>query len=534
MDKITYIPLGEITANKMNLRSDADKNNLEELADSIKAVGLINPITVRSYTNAQTEETNFSYEIISGERRFKAAEIAGLETIPAIVRNLDDNQTMEIIITENLQRKDTNPLDEAGGFNWLLNTGRYTVEGIADKIGKPITYVTKRLKFIQLSDEVRDKFRAGEITIGHALEFARLNEKQQEKMVKWMENHKYSNPTAKSLKDAIQQTFYLKIKDAVFDVDDDLLLEDLPGKHKYFGVLSCQMCPKRTGFNTNLFDDFDGDDNCTDPECFETKVKAHIEKTKSTYGEKGKPIIEYQHIDAQPSKEHNGVFTKKSDLVIISKDVKKCDSAVSAIVTKVGPYNYDFNKQVGDIIKVCKDPECKVHKRSKSLGSSSSNEAANDKQTAENQKKYEKARFDGRVKDLAEAKAVVMITKKLKYPLDDLILNDLIDTIIDQWDIQKYMIECKLMDAKDIEGFDFDKYLSKKSNLDRMKFLIGYMLYENTNLALKLYKKYRVDMAKLKKEARAELKLKEKNQAKAADMEIPENDGYQSIEEDED
>lgn len=520
MDKITYLRIAEITPNTMNLRSDADKNNLEELAESIKAVGLINPITVRVY-----DDNLAQYQIVSGERRFKAAKLAGLEEIPAIIRDLDDNQTMEIIITENLQRKDPNPLDEASGFNWLLNTGRYDVEAIADKVGKPVSYVSKRLKFVQLSDEVRDKFRAGEITIGHALEFARLNEKQQDKMLKWMEQNKYSNPTATRLKEAIQQQFHLKLKDAVFDTEDDLLLEDLPGKHKYNGVLSCKMCEKRTGFNTNLFDDIT-EDLCTDPECYEVKLKAHIEKTIHTYVEKDKPIVQYSHTETP---EKPGTLTKKSDLVIVKRGDKKCEATTDAIVSKVGPYHYD--KQVGEIIKVCNDPNCKVHKRSKSSGSR--NEAANDKMTEANQKKYEKARFDAKVKDLAEAKAVVMITKKLKYPLDDMILNDLIETIIDQWDIQQYMIQCKIMDSKDIEAFDFDKYLSKLSNIDRMKFLIGYMLYENTNLASKLYKKHKVDIAKLKKEARVELKKQEKEQAKAVDMEIPENDGYESDEEDE-
>jgi len=114
MDKISYIPLGEITPNTMNLRSDADKNNLEELAESIKAVGLINPITVRVY-----DDNLAQYQIVSGERRYKAAQLAGLEQIPAIVRDLDDVQCMEIIVTENLQRREINPLDEAGGFNWL-------------------------------------------------------------------------------------------------------------------------------------------------------------------------------------------------------------------------------------------------------------------------------------------------------------------------------------------------------------------------------------------------------------------------------
>ncbi len=522
MDKITYLPLEEIIPNKNNPRSEVDKNNLTELADSIKAVGIINPITVRNLNkDAMQEAINGNkFEIVSGERRFKAAEIAGLKTIPVIIRDLSDDQMMEVLIIENLQRKEIHPLDEATGFNFLKKTGGYNDETIGDKIGKPASYVVKRLKLLNLIDPVKESFRKNDLTLGHALEFARLNEKQQEKMVKWMENNKYSNPTASRLKDAIQQTFHLKIKDSVFDVDDDLLLEDLPHKHKYFGVLSCKMCPKRTGYNTNLFDDIT-DDVCTDPECYNAKVTAHIKKTVHTYGQQGKPIIEYQHVDAKPSKE--GVFTKKSELVLIGKGDKKCPSAIHAIVTKIGPYQYGFNNNVGDIIKICKDPDCKIHKKEKAVnvqvGSSSV------KMTEAEKKKIEKAKFESQVTELAQVKAVTVITKKLKYPLDDMILNELIDTIIDSWDWQNYMVDCKFITADDLDGFDFAKYLSKQSNLDRLKLLAGYMLYDRTNLASKLYKKYKVDMAKLKKEARAELKQLQKEEAKAVDkdLSIPEN-----------
>lgn len=394
MDKITYLPLTEIIPNKNNPRSEVDKNNLTELADSIRAVGIINPITVRDLNKDLMQDAinGSKYEIVSGERRFKAAEIAGLETIPAIIRNLSDDQMMEVIIIENLQRKEIHPLDEATGFNFLKKTGRYNDEAIGDKIGKPSSYVVKRLKLLNLIDQVKQSFRKNELTLGHALEFARLNEKQQEKMVKWMENNKYSNPTAASLKNAIQQTFYLKIKDAVFDTEDDLLLEYLPVKHKYAGVLSCKMCPKRTGFNTNLFDDIE-DDVCTDPECYNAKLSAHIKKTVKVHQDKGKPIVEYQHIDAKPSKE--GILTKKSDMVLIGKENKKCPSAIDAVVTKIGPYQYGFNKQVGDIVKVCNDPDCKIHKKEKAVNVQMDSSSV--KMTEAEKKKMEKAKFESQV-----------------------------------------------------------------------------------------------------------------------------------------
>lgn len=541
MDTITYLPLKEIIPNKNNPRSEVDKNNLAELADSIKAVGIINPITVRNLNKDAMEEAinGNKYEIVSGERRFKAAEIAGLKTIPVIIRDLSDDQMMEVIIIENLQRKEVHPLDEATGFDFLMKTGRYKEEAIGDKVGKPASYVAKRLKLLNLIDQVKESFRKNELTLGHALEFARLNERQQDKMVKWMENNKYSNPTAARLKDAIQQTFHLKIKDAVFDTEDDLLLEDLPGKHKYAGVLSCKMCPKRTGFNTNLFDDIT-DDVCTDPECYNAKLTAHIQKTKSTYGEKGKPIVEYQHIEAQPSKE--GVFTRKSDLVLIDKKNKKCPSAIDAIVTKIGPYHYDFNKQVGDIVKICKDPECKVHKRTKEKFNHST--ATYQEMSEADLKKMEKQKFERMVEQIAKRKSITKLMLKIKVPLENVFVDKIAEEfcdgfMVDYDDALNDSLEERGWSDEEQSNFDLAKFFDKKSNKDRLLFIAELILREHPQIAEKFLKKHRIDVAKIKKEVRAELKKQEKEQVKAVDNDKaipknPEDDGYETDEDAED
>lgn len=536
MDKISYLSLAEIVPNKNNPRSEVDKNNLAELADSIRAVGIINPITVRVSNEDPTK-----YEIIAGERRFKAAEMAGLEKVPAIVKHLDDDQMMEIIIIENLQRKEVHPLDEAIGFDYLIRTTKYkNYESVGDRVGKSGSFVAKRISLLGLIDIVKEQFRKGEITLGHATEFARLNDKQQDKMVKWMENNKYSNPTANRLKEAIQQTFYLKIKDAVFDVEDDMLLMDLGSKHKYNGVLSCKMCPKRTGFNTNLFDDIT-DDVCTDPECYQTKVNAHIQKTKETYQDKGKPIVEYQHQDTNPKE---GVLTKRSDLVIIGKDVKKCDSAVSAIVTKVGPYNYDFNKQVGDVIKVCNDPDCKVHKKIKEKFNHSTSTYQTKELSDADKKKIEKQRFEKQVNNLTEVRAITRLMPKIKVPLDNEFVNKIADEfcsgfMVDYDDALNAALEERGWTDDELGNFDLDKFFNKKSNKDRMLFIAELILREHSEIAQKFLKKHRIDVGKIKKEVRAELKLQEKEQAKAADNdktipENPEDEGYETDEEDED
>lgn len=516
MDKITYIPLKEIIPNKDNPRSAIDKNDLTELAESIKAVGLINPITVRSITkDIMTEAMNeFKYEIVSGERRFKAAGIAGLDKISAIVKDLTDDQMMEIIIIENLQRKEVHPLDEATGFDYLLKTGRYKEEAIGDRIGKPAVYVVKRLKFLGLIEEVKKMFRESKITIGHALEFARLNDKQQEQMLKWLKEVNWRTPPASELKQKIMQTFHLVLKKAPFDTEDDLLLEKLPKKHKYTGVLSCKMCPKRTGYNRNLFDDIQ-DDVCTDPECFKTKINAHIQKVTLSYADKGKNLIAYSHTDNKPT---NGTLTKQSNLVQVKKSDKKCDNTNDLIITKVGPYNYGFDKQVGDIIKACTDPKCKVHKRK-------SDESYQPRELSEKEKaKIEKERFEHEVEIKSRNKAIMMISDKLKWPLDDTILNELAEYVADDWgmggEIYEFL-EDRGWTVEQIQDFKVEKFLKGKSNLDRLRFIGEMVLRGNPKIAEQLYKKYKIDYAKIKKEVRKEMNQKNKAEDKAADMKLP-------------
>jgi ParB family chromosome partitioning protein len=510
MDKITYIPLKEITPNKRNLRSNTESNDLAELAESIKAVGLINPITVRDAHKTVMDDApdGFKYEIVSGERRFKAAEIAGLKEIPAIVKKLTDDQTMEIIIIENLQRKEIHPLDEASGFEYLLKSGKYNEEAIGDKIGKSASFVTKRLKLLSLVNDVKRAFRNNELTLAHALEFARLNDDQQNKMLKWMSNHSYSNPTAARLKEAIRGTFYLNLNNAVFDVNDDMVLDDLPAKHKYFGALSCKMCPKRTGYNKNLFDDV-ADDVCTDPECYKTKVCAHIKKTIEAYQKKGKTIIEYQHIDAKPSKE--SVYTKQSGLFLLEKRDKKCPSVTDAIITKIEPYNYVFKYQVGDIIKVCNDPECKVHRKISGNVLYSSNQAFD----AKIEEKRKKENIEYSANELARGRAVKHIYPKIEYPLDDAILDELVDRIIDNYNFFDFNNVCEFFPKDEIkkvtDNHGIEEFVQDLESKKKIMIIVSYLIWSDHNVAEKLYDKYGVDFKQLMKDARKEVKKQKGN-----------------------
>lgn len=135
------------TESQTERRKHFDKAALGELADSIKTAGLINPVLVRP--------VNGHFEIVAGERRFMAAELAGVSEIPATVRELTDEQVLEIQLIENLQREGLHPLSEAEGYDKLIRTHGHTAEEIADKLGKSKAYVYARIKLLALGPAAR-------------------------------------------------------------------------------------------------------------------------------------------------------------------------------------------------------------------------------------------------------------------------------------------------------------------------------------------------------------------------------------------
>jgi len=169
------IPLAYIKPSKTNPRRNFDKEKLDQLADSIRKAGVLQPVLVR--TNGTT------YELVAGERRLRAAKLAELETIPAIVRELTDQEVLEIQVVENLQRDDLHPLEEAEGYRHLLAVKGYDAAKIAERIGRSVKYVYDRAKLLSLIDEVQKIFLAGKITAGHAILLARLSPADQERAI---------------------------------------------------------------------------------------------------------------------------------------------------------------------------------------------------------------------------------------------------------------------------------------------------------------------------------------------------------------
>ena len=157
---VSYINLSDIKPNPNQPRRDFNNTSLDELSKSIKEKGVITPITVR--------ESNKGYEIIAGERRWRAAKKAKLKSIPAYILNIgDEAEMMEVALIENIQREDLNPIEEAEGYAVLNSKYSLSHDSIAKTIGKKRTTISNALRLLKLPPEIRKSIRSGEITAGH-------------------------------------------------------------------------------------------------------------------------------------------------------------------------------------------------------------------------------------------------------------------------------------------------------------------------------------------------------------------------------
>jgi ParB family chromosome partitioning protein len=159
---VKRLPVDFIIANRQNPRRDFDPDQLEELTASIREKGIMQPILVRP-----SDDPNI-FEIIAGERRWRAAQRAGLHDVPVIVREVDDKESLELAIIENVQRADLNPLEEAQGYGQLMEQFAYTQQDLAQVIGKSRSHVANTLRLLRLPSNVRDMLARGELTAGHA------------------------------------------------------------------------------------------------------------------------------------------------------------------------------------------------------------------------------------------------------------------------------------------------------------------------------------------------------------------------------
>ncbi|GBG06590.1 stage 0 sporulation protein J [Paenibacillus agaridevorans] len=194
-DKVVEISLSQLRPNPYQPRKTFDEESIKELAESIKQHGVIQPIIVRSVIKG--------YEIIAGERRFRASQYCGNTTIPAVIRNYSDQQVMEIALIENLQREDLNALEVAIAYQALMDKFKLTQEELSLKVGKSRSHIANFLRLLSLPAEIKEYVSRGTISMGHARALAGIKDVDVQK--EFAEQIIGSEWSVRELEDAIQK-----------------------------------------------------------------------------------------------------------------------------------------------------------------------------------------------------------------------------------------------------------------------------------------------------------------------------------------
>ena len=210
---ILQIPINEIIPNRFQPRLNFDDRGLEELANSIRQHGIIQPLVLRRVED--------KYEIIAGERRYKAATMAGLTTVPAIIANIDDNKSAEVAIVENVQRRDLSPIEEARSYKNLLDKGYLTQAELAKKMGLSQSAIANKLRLLNLDEEVQQALMNNQISERHARSLLVLPTHEEQR--KWLKRIISERMTVRELDNELKKTNESQEETSIDDTDVPLV-----------------------------------------------------------------------------------------------------------------------------------------------------------------------------------------------------------------------------------------------------------------------------------------------------------------------
>ncbi len=256
---IVSVALADIQPSNYNPRKNFDEKSLVELADSIRQQGVLQAIGVRPIAENR-------FEIVFGERRYRASQIAGLEEIPAVILDISDETAEEMAVTENLQRKDVTPIEEANAYQKLIESGRHDVQSLAVQFGKNESYIRTRLKFVSLIPEIAQLLEQDELTISVATEICRYGEDIQHDIYE------------KHLKEGVLYNSWrgMKASEVAKNIERSYTT-DL--KRYFFDKTVCLSCPHNTN-NMMLFCEEGSCGNCANRKCLEEMNASYLaEKT---------------------------------------------------------------------------------------------------------------------------------------------------------------------------------------------------------------------------------------------------------------
>jgi len=258
------IPLSRIDTHG-NFRRTFDAKKLQELSDNIKRVGVLQPVLLR-------EKDKGTFWLIAGERRIRAAKMAGLTGIPARVLDVTEDQAAEIQALENLHRADLNPIEEAQAFKTLRDNGGYEVEALAERIGKSTTYIYRAIRLLELMKDAQDLVASGRMVASAGHQLLRTSKEAQAEFVKAVKKGEY--PTTADLAEAIDRA-----------VGRDLARAPFPKDKEYAEKIACSACPHNSGNQGMLFDGAKKG-QCSNAPCFDTKMALFVGQTAVKEAEK--------------------------------------------------------------------------------------------------------------------------------------------------------------------------------------------------------------------------------------------------------
>lgn len=378
-ESILNIPLASIIPSKTNPRGTLSPEGIDDLAADIERRGVQQAIVIRP---AKAKD---KFEIVFGERRWRASGKANKETIPCVVRNLTDDEAYEAQVIENLQREDLHPLDEAAAFKRLYDkiykqTKHHdeTIKLVAQKLGKKQApeFIAQRLKLNDLDAAAKTAFREGDLLLGHANELARLRPEEQKTAISWLLSHNKEMQTPAGWKKAviipgvpelrlwIQQNLFLDLTKAPFDTNDPKLNPDMG---------PCTTCPFKTGNQPALFGDVQKDETCTVPSCWATKRNSNLVQITNArakeLGVKSVLKVGFGYPSWNRSKVPVDVYIEYNSGARIVKEGNECKETKPGIVTWIEHVSDAKGIKVGEPVLVCpKATECPTHKHVDSRG----------------------------------------------------------------------------------------------------------------------------------------------------------------------
>lgn len=319
-DQVAMIPMAVLARNPRNPRKHFDKVKLAELTESVRRQGVLQPILVRPKADG--------YELVAGERRWKAAQAAGLKEIRAVVREMDDDTAFEASVVENSHREDVNPVDEAAAFAAYLKGSKEKdpVSTLAAKVGHPPAYIKRRLALNGLIGPAREALADGRMPLGSGLQMARLPEPVQKKLLPALRREEYSF-----------RALGWELERIVCD------LGDAP-----FDKSECAKCASNGGNEQDLFGQAENlQGSCLRPECYNRKRAEHIRAVRAKLEAEGRELSPESAVSGTRHEQINGQYGSKVPRKKVQEKCLACDYFRTVV-----------DAENGEVKELCLRPRC--------------------------------------------------------------------------------------------------------------------------------------------------------------------------------